>query len=99
MPCPSTGPKIFCEGPNFLSQPKNVIAFRASSKTFVPALKTKFTESFDVAQNVWDWQKMYGTGKKCISIFGPAQKIWTSPKYFGTCRRTRHNSAPAREAV
>ena len=56
---PSTGPKIFCKGPNFLSQSKNVIAFSASSKTFVPAPKTKFTESFDVAQNVWDWQKMY----------------------------------------
>ena len=23
MPCPFTGPKMFCAGPNFLSQPKN----------------------------------------------------------------------------
>ena len=39
MPCPFTGPKIFCAGPNFLSQPKNLTAFSASSKTFVPAQK------------------------------------------------------------
>ena len=39
MPCPFTGPKMFCAGPNFLSQPKNLTAFNASSKTFVPAQK------------------------------------------------------------
>ena len=44
MPCPFTGPKMFCAGPNFLSQPKNLTAFSASSKTFVPAQKNKFTE-------------------------------------------------------
>ena len=27
MPCPVTGPKMFCEGPNFLSQLKNLTAF------------------------------------------------------------------------
>ena len=39
MPCPFRGPKMFCAGPNFLSQPKNLTAFSASSKTFVPAQK------------------------------------------------------------
>ena len=39
MPCPFTGPKMFCAGPNFLSQPKNLTAFSASSKTFVSAQK------------------------------------------------------------
>ena len=39
MPCPSTGPKMFCAGPNFLSQSKNLIAFSASSKTFALAQK------------------------------------------------------------
>ena len=29
MPCPFTGPKMFCAGPNFLSQPKNLTAFSA----------------------------------------------------------------------
>ena len=56
----------FYRSQNILSQSKNVIAFSASSKTLVPALKTKFTErksSFDVAQNVWDWQKM------CINVW------------------------------
>ena len=27
MPCPFTGPKIFCAGPNILCQPKNLTAF------------------------------------------------------------------------
>ena len=39
MPCPFTGPKMFCPVPNFLSQPKNLTAFSSSSKTFVPAQK------------------------------------------------------------
>ena len=30
---------MFCVGQNFLSQPKNLTAFSASSKTFVPAQK------------------------------------------------------------
>ena len=37
MPCPFTGPKIFCAGPNVLCQPNNLTAFSASSKFFVPA--------------------------------------------------------------
>ena len=36
---PFTGPKMFCAGPNVLSHSKNLIAFSASSKTFVPAQK------------------------------------------------------------
>jgi hypothetical protein len=39
MPCPFTGPKMFCANPNFLSKPKNLTAFSASSKTFVPPQK------------------------------------------------------------
>ena len=39
MPCPFTDRKMFCAGPNFLSQLKNLTAFCASSKTFVPAQK------------------------------------------------------------
>ena len=31
MPCPFTGPKIFCAGPNILCQPKTLTAFSASS--------------------------------------------------------------------
>ena len=27
MPCPFTGPKMFCAGQNFLSQPKNLTTF------------------------------------------------------------------------
>ena len=28
MPCPFTGPKMFCAGPNILSQPKSLTAFK-----------------------------------------------------------------------
>ena len=62
MPCPFTGPKMFCAGPNFLSQPKHLTAFSASSKTFVPAQKNNFTEctpSCCLAQNVCDCYNMY----------------------------------------
>jgi hypothetical protein len=31
---------MFCAGPNFLSQPKNLTASSASSKTFLTAQKT-----------------------------------------------------------
>ena len=33
LPCPFTGPKMLCAGPNFLSQPKNL-------NVLVPAQKT-----------------------------------------------------------
>ena len=36
MPCPFTGPKFFCAGPNFLSQPNNLFTYCASQKHFVP---------------------------------------------------------------
>ena len=39
MPCTFTGPKMFCAGPSFLCQPKNLTAFSATSKTFVLAQK------------------------------------------------------------
>ena len=38
MPCPLTGTKMFVSAsPNFLRRPKNLIAFSASSKTFMLA--------------------------------------------------------------
>ena len=61
MPCPFTGPKMFCADPNFLSQPHNLTAFSAPSKTFCAGTETNFTEctsSFCLAQNVCDWQNL-----------------------------------------
>ena len=61
MPCPFTGPKTFCAGQKCLSQPKNLTAFSASSKTFVPTQKPIFSEcksSFCLAQNVCDCHDM-----------------------------------------
>ena len=60
IPCPSTGPKMFCAGPNFLSQSKTLIAFSASLfKNFCAGTKTEWKLSFGVAQNVWEWTKLY----------------------------------------
>jgi hypothetical protein len=56
MPCPFTGHKMFCSGPNFSSQPKNLTAFSASSKTFVPAQKPILLNAnhLCLAQNICD---------------------------------------------
>ena len=56
MPCPFTGPKMFCAGPNFLSQGKNLTAFSASSKTFVLAQKPS---------HLFVWHKMFVTAAIC----------------------------------
>ena len=45
MPCPFTGPKIFYDGPNFLSQPKNLTAFKAE----LPQVGTLFGTQFPSA--------------------------------------------------
>ena len=86
MPCPFTGPKMFWGSPNFLSQPKNLTAFSACSKNFVPAQKPILLN----ANHLFVWHKMFATATICKQIFGLAQNIWTSPKHFGTCKRTRH---------
>ena len=84
-PCPLTGRKIFCAGPNFLSQPKKLTTFSASSKTFVPAKKPILLN----ANHLFVWHKMSVTATIRKLIFGPVQKNWTSPKHFGTCKRTK----------
>ena len=61
MPCPFTGPKMFCAGPNFLSQPKNLTAFSASSKTFVPEQKPILLN----ANHLFVWHKMFVTATIC----------------------------------
>ena len=61
MPCPFTGPKMFCASPNFLSQPKNLTAFSASSKSFVPAQKTILLN----ANQLFVWHKMFVTATIC----------------------------------
>jgi hypothetical protein len=77
---------MFCAGPNVLGHSKNLIAFSASSKTFVPAQKPILLN----ANHLLVWHKMFVTGTICKKNFGLTQKIWTSTKHFGTCKRTRH---------
>ena len=64
MPCPFTGPKMFCAGPNFLSQPKNLTAFSASSKTFVLAQKPILLNAY----HIFVWHKKFGPAQ---NILGP----------------------------
>ena len=66
MPCPFTGPKMFCAGPNFSSQPKNLTVFSASSKTFVRAQKTILLN----ANHLSVWHKKFGPSQ---NILGPVK--------------------------
>jgi hypothetical protein len=86
MPCPFTGHRMFCAGPNILCLTKNRTVFSATPKSFVVALKLNSLN----ANHLLVWEKKFGTGAICKSVFGMAQKIWTSPKCFGTHKRTRH---------
>ena len=70
MPYPFTGPKMFCAGPNFLSQPKNLTAFSASSKTFVPEQKPILLN----ANHLFVWHKMIVTATIC-NILGPVKAL------------------------
>ena len=76
MPYPFTGCKMFCAGPNFLSQPKNLTAFNASSKTFVPAKKTILLN----ANHLFVLHKMFVTGTICKENFGLVQIFCARPK-------------------
>ena len=68
MPCPSTGPKMFCAFPNILSQSKNIIAFCAGTK---PNLLN--------GNHLLVWQKMFRTGTKC---FGKDKALVLIISYF-----------------
>jgi hypothetical protein len=63
MPCPFTVPKMFCANPNFLSQPKNLTAFSASSKTFVLAQNSILLN----ANHLFVWHKMFVLQRICYS--------------------------------
>ena len=87
MPCPFTGPKMFCASPNFLSQSKNLTAFSAPSKPFVPAQKPISRN----ANHLFVWHKMFVTATTCKLIFGLAQKVWTSTKDKALVSRKIHS--------
>ena len=77
MPCPFTGPNMFCVGPNFLCQIKSLFTYCGSYEHFVPDKKMicfqencfcASTKGFDEALNA---VKFLGWLKK----FEPAQNI------------------------
>ena len=78
MPCPFTGPKMLCASPNFFSQPKNLTAFSASSKTFVLVQKPILQNAKHLLSGttcLWlalNAVKFLGWLKK----FGPAQNFF-----------------------
>ena len=57
---------MFYAGPNVLSQSKDLIAFSASSKTFVPAQKPILLN----ANNLFVWHKNFGPAP---NILGPVK--------------------------
>ena len=79
MSCPFTGPKMFCATPNFLSQPKNLTAFSASSKTFVPAQKTILPN----ANHIFVWHKMC---TKCLRLPPYINRFFVWHKKFGLAK-------------
>ena len=103
MPCPFTGPKMFCAGPNFLSQPKNLTAFSASSKTFGPMQKCGLAQnilgqgiSFTTCHN-FAFIFLVCLGFKKEELFKVA---WPRPKYTFAFVRYCFQSRPIkRESV
>ena len=71
---------MFCAGPNVFEPVQNLIAFSASSKTFVPEQKPTLLN----ANHLFVCHKMFVTATICKEIFGMALTIWSSQKYFGT---------------
>jgi len=61
LPCPFTGPKMFYAGPNFWSQPKNLTAFSASLKFFVPVQKPILLN----ANHLFVWYKIFVIATIC----------------------------------
>ena len=61
MPCPFTGRKMFCTSQSFLSQPKNLTAFSATSKTFGTAQKPILLNE----NHLFVWHKIFVTATIC----------------------------------
>ena len=77
MPCPFTGPKMFCAGPNFLSQTKNWLHLVLLQKLLCPH-KNQFywMQNIFLFGTKFLWQAQYDN--KCLDWlkkFGPAQNI------------------------
>ena len=85
MPCPFRGPKMFCAGPNFLCQTKNLLTYSGSHKHFVPDKKMiafskiVFCAGTKVFEEALNAVKVLGWLKK----FGPAQNILGPLKHSG----------------
>ena len=70
---------MFCASPNILCQAKNRTVFSATPKHFVLTLKLNLLN----ANHLLVWDKKFGTGAKCKSVFGMAQKIGPGQNVLG----------------
>jgi hypothetical protein len=70
---------------NVLCQSEILIISSASSKTFVPAQKQNLLNG----NHLLVWHKMFGTGTKCMYIFGLAQNILERVEGQGIRNRTK----------
>ena len=86
MPCPFKGPKMFCVGPNTLSQPRNLTAFSASSIKLLSRPKKPILLN---ANHLFVLHKMFVTTQYInkflvwLKIFGQAQNIFGPVKGQG----------------
>ena len=79
MPCPFTGPKMFCASPNVLCHTKNLLCqsqkFCARTKDDLHSVKLVFV-----------------LAQKFLKRHYMQSNFWAGSKNFGTCKRTRHKA-------
>ena len=89
MPCPFTGPKMFCASPNiFWASPKIWLHLMPVTNILC---RTKRWFAFSKIGFLCRHKSFWG-GTKYSQIFGLVQKIWTGTKHFATWKRTRHKA-------
>ena len=88
MPCPFTGPKMFCVGPKFLSQSKNLFTYFANLFTYIFCQLQTFCAKQKI--DFCAGKKVFKEAQNAVEFLGWLKKIWSDTKHFGTCKRTRH---------
>ena len=90
----------FCVSPNFLSQPKNLTAFSAFSKTFVSAQRLIRLILLNAKKIVW--HKMHQYANQFLvwhKKFGPAQNILGTVEGQGISVRRLHQNRNGQHIV
>ena len=85
LPCPFTGPKMFCAGPIFFEPAQKFIYILCQSQTFCARQK----EDLHSVKSVFV-PKVFEEALDAAKFLGWLKKNWTGTTYFGTCKWTRH---------